>query len=90
MKDNIHVNLDSAGCVNDCNGNGVCRLFSGEWKCSCHTTYFGENCSLPIESSCDDGVDNDNGINIKFCYRKLVQKKKLEGELIMNYELNSF
>ncbi|VDO35068.1 unnamed protein product, partial [Onchocerca flexuosa] len=49
-----------AGCVNDCNGNGVCRLFSGEWKCSCHTSYFGENCSLPIESSCDDGVDNDN------------------------------
>uniref|UniRef100_A0A915PKS0 EGF-like domain-containing protein n=1 Tax=Setaria digitata TaxID=48799 RepID=A0A915PKS0_9BILA len=49
-----------AGCVNDCNGNGDCQLFSGQWKCACHTSYFGENCSLPIESSCDDGIDNDN------------------------------
>ncbi|KAL4003026.1 GHH signature containing HNH/Endo VII nuclease toxin family protein [Acanthocheilonema viteae] len=49
-----------AGCVNDCNGNGICRLFSGQWKCACHTSFFGENCSLPIESNCDDGVDNDN------------------------------
>ncbi|KAM3723402.1 Teneurin-m [Dirofilaria immitis] len=49
-----------AGCVNDCNGNGVCQLFSGEWKCACHMSYFGENCSLPIESNCDDGIDNDN------------------------------
>uniref|UniRef100_A0A1I8EAL2 EGF-like domain-containing protein n=1 Tax=Wuchereria bancrofti TaxID=6293 RepID=A0A1I8EAL2_WUCBA len=49
-----------AGCINDCNGHGVCRLFSGQWKCACHTSYFGENCSLPVESSCSDGVDNDN------------------------------
>ncbi|EFO27446.1 hypothetical protein LOAG_01036 [Loa loa] len=54
------VNCYIAGCVNDCNGNGVCRLFSGQWKCACHTSYFGDNCSLPLESSCDDGVDNDN------------------------------
>ncbi|VDN02037.1 unnamed protein product [Thelazia callipaeda] len=54
------ANCYIAGCVNDCNGNGACELFSGEWKCACYTSYFGANCSLPVESNCEDGIDNDN------------------------------
>ncbi|VDM47261.1 unnamed protein product [Toxocara canis] len=54
--ENCHI----PGCANNCNGNGECKLFTDIWKCACDAFHFGDDCSLPIESDCDDGVDNDS------------------------------
>uniref|UniRef100_A0A915BMY1 EGF-like domain-containing protein n=1 Tax=Parascaris univalens TaxID=6257 RepID=A0A915BMY1_PARUN len=54
--ENCHI----PGCVNNCNGNGECKLFTDTWKCACDSSHFGDDCILPIEADCDDGVDNDN------------------------------
>ncbi|CAJ0578559.1 unnamed protein product, partial [Mesorhabditis spiculigera] len=51
------------GCPRDCSGHGQCRLEGNEWHCECDTARRGADCSIPIEHSCDDGIDNDaNGL----------------------------
>ncbi|TKR76266.1 hypothetical protein L596_017430 [Steinernema carpocapsae] len=53
--ENCHIE----GCVNSCNGSGSCQVLNGIWQCFCDSQHFGPNCELPIESDCDDGIDND-------------------------------
>ncbi|VDK46754.1 unnamed protein product [Anisakis simplex] len=54
--ENCHI----PGCPNNCNNNGECKMFNDEWKCGCDSSHFGDDCLLPIEIDCDDGIDNDN------------------------------
>ncbi|XP_070561911.1 teneurin-3-like [Ptychodera flava] len=46
-------------CPNSCHGNGDCVLISEVWQCVCHNHFRGVACSIGIESTCDDGIDND-------------------------------
>ncbi|CAJ0942350.1 unnamed protein product, partial [Mesorhabditis belari] len=56
-------NCYQEGCPRDCSGRGQCRLGVDGWWCECDTGRRGADCSLFIEHSCDDGVDNDhNGL----------------------------
>ncbi|KAF0298673.1 Teneurin-m [Amphibalanus amphitrite] len=48
------------GCPKSCSSRGSCQLsFDNEWECSCDSGWFGDDCSLPLESDCGDRVDND-------------------------------
>ena len=33
------------------------------WECLCETGWYGPGCSIELEQSCDDKVDNDRGKN---------------------------
>ncbi|KPM08422.1 Tenascin major / teneurin-like protein [Sarcoptes scabiei] len=53
------------GCLNDCSGHGDCvrqNLQSNDelsWSCVCELGYAGIDCSVALESNCDDNIDND-------------------------------
>ncbi|KAG1655399.1 Teneurin-m [Nymphon striatum] len=48
------------GCPNNCHGNGDCQKSEEEWSCHCNDDWDGNDCSIPVEKDCDDGIDNDN------------------------------
>ncbi|KAI6222346.1 Teneurin-1 [Aphelenchoides fujianensis] len=50
---------EQLGCKNGCNGNGDCQLVGREYKCFCKSSFFGPDCEFALESTCDDGIDND-------------------------------
>lgn len=50
-----------AGCPNDCSGNGACVMEEEEWKCHCQSDWEAHDCSVKLETNCDDDKDNDNG-----------------------------
>lgn len=50
-----------AGCPADCSGNGACVMENDEWVCRCESTWEGLDCSVKLETVCDDKKDNDNG-----------------------------
>lgn len=52
------------GCPNNCNNNGDCYEFQGEWKCSCKEGWKGDACHKSVEIKCGDGSDNDNGTSM--------------------------
>lgn len=57
-----HCTLE--GCPDECSSprQGVCRAnFRGEWSCDCKDGWEGDDCSVRLESYCDDGADNDQG-----------------------------
>ncbi|XP_050695509.1 teneurin-m-like isoform X5 [Eriocheir sinensis] len=49
-----------AGCPADCSGNGACVMENDEWVCRCESTWEGLDCSVKLETVCDDKKDNDN------------------------------
>lgn len=62
--------LFSAGCINACNRNGICALEDGEYRCQCNTDWAGPDCSVRLETECNDEIDNDHGkyMSIYYCY----------------------
>lgn len=50
-----------AGCPADCSGNGACVMENDEWVCRCESTWEGLDCSVKLETICDDKKDNDKG-----------------------------
>lgn len=54
------------GCAEDCHGHGECVMESDEWMCVCRKGYDGHYCHIPIETSCTDAADNDNGRSLQF------------------------
>ncbi|ETN70575.1 EGF-like domain protein, partial [Necator americanus] len=51
------------GCPLSCSGHGECRYSQGlaeGWRCVCQPSYTGNDCAVPIETDCRDGLDNDN------------------------------
>lgn len=57
-----HCTID--GCPNDCSGRGECirkSPLSQEWHCHCQPGSTSDDCSLLLEQTCDDNVDNDEG-----------------------------
>ncbi|KAK3862550.1 hypothetical protein Pcinc_031597 [Petrolisthes cinctipes] len=49
-----------AGCPADCSGNGACVMEDEEWKCHCQSDWEAHDCSVKLETNCDDDKDNDN------------------------------
>lgn len=58
--------FSSEGCPNNCHGNGDCQKSEEEWSCHCNDDWDGNDCSIPVEKDCDDGIDNDKGL---YCIR---------------------
>ncbi|KAK6016792.1 EGF-like domain protein, partial [Ostertagia ostertagi] len=60
--ENCHIE----GCPLSCSGHGECRWGSlqdddGEgWRCDCQPSFTGGDCAVPVETDCQDGLDNDN------------------------------
>ncbi len=50
------------GCPNSCNQHGQCQKFGDAWRCLCSGDFTGEDCGVPLERQCSDGVDNDGGM----------------------------
>ncbi|XP_069951086.1 teneurin-m-like isoform X3 [Cherax quadricarinatus] len=48
-----------AGCPSDCSGNGACVMEKEEWMCRCQNDWEGYDCSVKLETDCDDNKDND-------------------------------
>lgn len=58
----LHCTLE--GCPNGCSNHGSCKAnFRGEWSCHCHPGWEGPDCSVRLETRCDDGYDDDQGKN---------------------------
>ena len=38
-------------------------FFVGEWSCHCHQGWEGPDCSVRLETRCNDGYDDDQGKN---------------------------
>ncbi|KAK6047183.1 EGF-like domain protein [Cooperia oncophora] len=59
-------NCHMEGCPLSCSGHGECRWSSlpeenGEgWRCDCQPSFTGDDCAVPVEADCQDGLDNDN------------------------------
>lgn len=53
--------IPAAGCVNGCSRHGQCTMEDGEYKCICVEGWAGNDCSIALEMSCKDNIDNDNG-----------------------------
>ena len=50
------------GCKSNCNGRGKCVSVDDEgYECDCQDGWAGADCSIRIESDCDDKIDNDGG-----------------------------
>ncbi|CAH8871223.1 unnamed protein product [Trichobilharzia szidati] len=49
------------GCPDQCNKHGQCVMnaVSGNYYCQCASGWSGSACQREIETTCDDGVDND-------------------------------
>lgn len=57
-----HLILNStAGCENGCSRHGQCTLEDGEYRCNCIEGWAGFDCSIALEMSCNDTIDNDHG-----------------------------
>ncbi|WKX99660.1 hypothetical protein Q1695_014493 [Nippostrongylus brasiliensis] len=59
--ENCHI----GGCPLSCSGHGECRwgpVSEAEpaWHCECQPSYTGQDCAIPVETDCQDGLDNDN------------------------------
>ena len=54
-----HCTLDL--CPGACSGHGTCTSQGGTWTCSCQSSWAGPDCSIQLETSCSDGLDNDQG-----------------------------
>ena len=59
-----HCTLD--GCPDACSGHGQCLKSSSVdisqlWTCRCDNGWTGGNCNIKLESTCNDGVDDDEG-----------------------------
>ncbi|CAB3368884.1 Hypothetical predicted protein [Cloeon dipterum] len=53
-----HCTLE--GCPSGCGGHGQCKVnFDGDWECKCYDGWDGADCNVALESSCNDGKDND-------------------------------
>uniref|UniRef100_A0A7E4W009 Teneurin-m n=1 Tax=Panagrellus redivivus TaxID=6233 RepID=A0A7E4W009_PANRE len=48
------------GCPNNCSNTGTCQQFKGAWQCACDSSHYGPHCEYAMETSCDDGIDNDD------------------------------
>ena len=56
----LHCTLE--GCPNGCSNHGSCKAnFRGEWSCHCHPGWEGPDCSVRLETRCNDGYDDDQG-----------------------------
>ncbi|VDQ07547.1 unnamed protein product [Trichobilharzia regenti] len=51
------------GCPDQCNKHGQCAMnsVSGNYYCQCASGWSGSACQREIETTCDDGIDNDRG-----------------------------
>ncbi|XP_065347701.1 teneurin-m isoform X5 [Cloeon dipterum] len=53
-----HCTLE--GCPSGCGGHGQCKVnVDGDWECKCYDGWDGADCNVALESSCNDGKDND-------------------------------
>ncbi|XP_070560322.1 teneurin-3-like [Ptychodera flava] len=50
---------DLDACPNNCTSNGDCILAENLWQCVCQGDFKGADCAIAYESTCDDGIDND-------------------------------
>ncbi|XP_050300219.1 teneurin-a isoform X3 [Anthonomus grandis grandis] len=48
------------GCENACSGHGQCTLEEGQYKCVCIDGWAGFDCSIRLESECQDDTDDDH------------------------------
>lgn len=55
------LTIHSAGCPSECSGNGECLFLGSIWHCACKAGRTGQDCSVPLELDCNDGLDNDSG-----------------------------
>lgn len=53
--------LQPDGCPDLCNGNGRCTLGQNSWQCVCQPGWRGPGCSVAMETSCADNMDNEGG-----------------------------
>lgn len=58
---NINVFYVPAGCVNGCSGHGMCTTVERQYLCECSAGWTGPDCSVQLETICDDEIDNDGG-----------------------------
>ena len=52
-------------------------FFEGEWSCHCHQGWEGPDCSVRLETRCNDGYDDDQGKTNKkryFVKRTIIPK----------------
>jgi teneurin len=55
-----HCTLE--GCPSGCSSHGQCKVNSeGDWECKCYDGWDGTDCSVALESNCNDAKDNDKG-----------------------------
>lgn len=47
--------------MSSCSGNGICTTEEGEYRCACSPGWTGNDCSVAVETLCDDDKDNDGG-----------------------------
>ncbi|XP_059482465.1 teneurin-m isoform X2 [Neocloeon triangulifer] len=53
-----HCTLE--GCPSGCTSHGQCKVNpDGDWECKCYDGWDGADCSVALESNCNDGKDND-------------------------------
>ena len=68
-----HCTLE--GCPQGCSNHGGCKAnFKGEWSCHCHPGWEGPDCSVRLETQCDDGYDDDQGKKLVFDYSGIPNK----------------
>ncbi|CAN7937034.1 unnamed protein product [Ixodes hexagonus] len=53
-----HCTLE--GCAHSCSSHGDCIMSEGDWQCRCNSGWDGPDCSVPMEKTCDDRIDNDH------------------------------
>ncbi|CAN7975618.1 unnamed protein product, partial [Ixodes persulcatus] len=53
-----HCTLE--GCARSCSSHGDCVMSDGDWQCRCNSGWDGPDCSIPMEKTCDDRIDNDH------------------------------
>ena len=56
----VQQNVTISRCDPPCENDGSCYLNNGQWTCQCPAEYHGPSCEVKKETSCGDGLDNDN------------------------------
>lgn len=55
------------GCPASCSNHGQCRVGNeGLWECRCYDGWDGGDCSVALETNCNDNKDNDKGLYCLF------------------------
>uniref|UniRef100_A0A0K0D4U2 EGF-like domain-containing protein n=1 Tax=Angiostrongylus cantonensis TaxID=6313 RepID=A0A0K0D4U2_ANGCA len=54
------IKAGMAGIAISCRWGSLPGSTQDGWRCECQPSFVGEDCAVPVETDCQDGLDNDN------------------------------